>query len=179
MLMGARLPYASILLLMFAAGPASGDEATDRAAIETASQSWVAAFNARDVDAMALLTTEDIALLPPDSGPVRGRQAVTRNWRLAASTAEDRLAATTEEVVIAGDFAWTLGGFTRTLPNGTLADQGKFLEIWKRVEGRWKIHRVMFSSNLAPAKRLPEPVRPPDQPVRDESSVHGRDGAGD
>lgn len=175
----ARLPSPVFFLAMFAACPAGGDEVADRAAIDDASQSWVTAFNARDANAMAQLATEDIVLMPPGSAPVRGWEAAARSWRVAASKANDRLAASAEEVVITGDFAWAVGSFTRTLPNGTVVDQGKFLKVWKRVDGRWKIHRDMFSSNLAPAKRLLKPVRPPDQPVLDETSAGGRSGRGD
>jgi uncharacterized protein (TIGR02246 family) len=169
----AKSPAAVAFLAVFAASLAGGDEVVDRVAIDDADQSWVTAFNARDADAMAQLVTEDVVLMPPGSGPVRGREAAASSWRAAASKANRRLAAKTEEVVIAGDFAWALGGFTRALPDGTIVDQGKFLKIWKRVDGRWKIHRDMFSSNLPPAKRLPEPVRPPDQPVLDETSAGG------
>jgi ketosteroid isomerase-like protein len=159
-------------LLLGVAFTAEADEAADRAALDAAKQAWVAAFNARDADAMAALTTRDIVLLAPNAAPVRGREAVRAVWRQAASTAKVHTTATTEETVIAGGFAWTMGSFTHTLPDGAVVSRGRFLEIWKRVDGQWKMHRDMFSSNAAAAKPKFAPVPRPSEPVLDSSGAN-------
>jgi ketosteroid isomerase-like protein len=146
-------------------------EAADRTALDAAQQAWVAAFNARDADAMAALTTADVVLLAPNSPPVRGREAVRALWRQAASTARTHVAAENEETVILGEFAWSMGSFTHTLPNGAVVKRGKFLEIWQRVDGQWKVHRDMFSDNAADAKPGFEPMPRPSEPVLDSPPV--------
>jgi ketosteroid isomerase-like protein len=147
------------------------DEAADRVALDSAQQAWIAAFNAHDADAMAALTTVDIVLLPPNALPVRGREAVRAVWRQATSTAKAHATVTNEETVILGEFAWSMGAFTHTLPNGAIVSRGKFVEIWQRVDGQWKIHRDMFSSNAAAAKRKFAPVPRPSEPVQDARDV--------
>ena len=159
-------------LLLGVAFTAEADEAADRAALDAAKQAWVAAFNARDADAMAALTTRDIVLLAPNAAPVKGREAVRAIWRQAVSTAKVHATATTEETVIAGDFAWRMGAFTHTLPNGAMVSRGKFLEIWKRIDGRWKLHRDMFSSITAAARPKPAPMPRPSEPVLDSPGVN-------
>jgi hypothetical protein len=44
--------------------------------------------------------------------------------------------------------------------------RGQSLEIWKRVNGAWKIHRHMSSSILAQPKLLPRPLPP--EPMLDK-----------
>lgn len=151
---------------------ACADDAADRAALDAATQAWVAAFNARDADAMAALTTEDMILLPPNAEPVRGRDAVREVWKQAVSTAKATASISTEETVIAGDIAYKLGSFTYTLPTGTVVGRGKFLEIWKRVDGKWKIHRDMFSGNAPAPKPEITPMPPVQEPRLDAPTIH-------
>lgn len=146
---------------------AHAGEAADRAAIEAATQAWVAAFNARDADRMAALATEDVVLLNPDAAPVSGRKAVRAAWHKAASMAGAKITIANKETVIAGDFAWKIGAVGRRLANGTVANGGQFLEVWKRVGGQWRIHRRMSSANLAAnPKMMPRPA--PSEPVFDK-----------
>ena len=158
------------LLLSFV-DTVQASEVADRSALDAAQQAWVEAFNARDADAMAALTTVDVVLLPPNAPVVRGRDAVHALWRQAASTAKAHATVTNEETVILGEFAWSMGAFTHTLPNGAVVSRGKFLEIWQRVDGEWKIHRDMFSSNAAAAKPKFEPIPRPSEPVLDSPDV--------
>ena len=148
-------------LLLGVVDTVQASEVADRSALDSAQQAWVAAFNAHDADAMVALTTVDIVLLPPNAPPIRGREAVRALWRQAASTAKVHATVTNEETVVIGEFAWSMGAFTHTLPNGVVVSRGKFLEIWQRVDGQWKIHRDMFSGNAATAKRKFEPIRDP------------------
>lgn len=141
------------------------DEAADRAALEATAQAWIASFNARDVDATAALMTEDVVLLDPNIAPVRGRQAARKAWAAAMRAAKGRLTTATKELVIAGDVAWRIGTFAQEPRDSGLLGPGQSLEIWKRENGQWKLHRQM-SSNLLTAPRLVRPV--PSEPVLDK-----------
>ena len=44
-------------------------------------------------------------------------------------------------------------------PDGAVIKTGKFMELWKKVDGKWLIHRDMWSSN-APR---PATDAPPDE----------------
>ena len=156
------------LVAMFALGLTGGAataESDDRAQLDAASEAWVAAFNARDADAMVALTTEDVVLLPPNAEPVRGREAVRTIWTRAVASAKADASVTVDETVISGDYAYKTGSYVYTLPNGVVVERGKFLEVWKRTDAGWRIHRDMFSSNLP--VRVPVPDPPPSQPRMD------------
>ena len=146
---------------------AHADEAADRAAIEAATQDWVAAFNARDADAMVALATEDVVLLNPDTAPVSGRKAAGVAWQQAASTAGARITVANKETAIAGDIAWKIGAVGCQPPDSATVNCGQFLEIWKRVGGQWKIHRRMSSGNFSAKPGMaPRPV--PSEPILDQ-----------
>ena len=159
------LTLAPSLFLAVACGAVAGESA-DRAAIEAAAQAWAAAFNARDADAMAAIATEDVVLLAPDVAPSSGREAARAAWRLAMPGAGGLLTIVNKETVVMGDFAWKVGAAALTLPDDPMIRRGQLLEIWKRIDGHWKIHRQMSSGILTPMPAFaPRPV--PSGPVTD------------
>lgn len=141
------------------------DAATDRVALEAAAQAWVKAFNARDAGALVALTTEDVVLMDPSVAPLSGRDATRQALQQALGAAKGQITSATKKAVVAGDVAWRIGALTHKLPNGDLVSRGQSLEIWKRVDGGWKIHRQMSSTILAQPKLLPRPL--PSEPVLD------------
>ena len=159
------LPAAALSLLLGISPIAMGDEAADRAALEAATQVWINAFNARDADAMVALTTEDVVLLDPAVPPISGREAAREAWRQALGAAKGQVTSATKEAMIAGDVAWRIGALAHKLPNGEVVSRGQSLEIWKRMNRQWKIHRQMSSTLLAQPKLLPRPLPP--EPVLD------------
>jgi len=94
---------------------------------------------------------------------VTGRDAAIRALREVAT--RGKLVATTSEITIANHFAWRVGGFTQTQKNGDVHPRGPTLEIWKRVKGKWKLHRQMAAGFIAPADSLSRPS--PNEPVLD------------
>jgi len=158
-----RLLLPMLALLLGISPLVSADEATDRAAIEATAQAWTKAFNARDVDALLALTTDDVVLMDPRISPVSGRAAVRRAIPKALASATGRVTNATKEIVIAGDVAWRISAFEHEPANIDTLSRGQSLEIWKRVDGGWKIHRQMSSSILDQPKLFPR--RPPSEPV--------------
>lgn len=151
---------ATVLLLVVPAVVAN--EATDRAAIEAAAQEWVNSFNLHDIAAMLRLATGDVVLLDPSLPPVSGNAV---NDALQRASTGTQLTTATREISIAGDVAWRIGVLQPVATAGT-ALRSDCLEIWKRVDGTWKLHRQMSSGMLAPLRfRRPLPSEPMlDQP---------------
>ena len=152
-----------LLFLSVASIPAYADEATERAAVEAASQAWLAAFNAHDADSLVALTTPDVVLMDAGVASVSGRDATRATWVRALAAAKGQVTTSTKEIAIAGDLAWRIGALAHKLPDGTVVSRGQSLEIWKRVNGEWKIHRQMSSGLLAQPKGLSRP--PPAEPI--------------
>jgi ketosteroid isomerase-like protein len=53
----------------------------------------------------------------------------------------------TLEVESAGDTAYEMGRYTLYAGDQQVADEGKYILIWKREAGQWKIHRDITNSS--------------------------------
>ena len=83
---------------------------------------------------------------------------------LRAGEAQGTLIVTTREITIVDDVAWHVASLTQARKGGDVRALGHALEIWKRVDGEWKLHRRSASGN-APGVSLERPL--PDEPALD------------
>jgi len=146
-------------LLACAKAPAANPE---RAALETAIHRWMAAVNAQDVDTLTKTMTEDVELLD-ETVAATGRVAAIQVLREVVTRGQ--LTATSREITIANDVAWHVVAFSQTQKNGDVHARGQALEIWKRVNGEWKLHRQIAADLITPAQLLTRP--PINEPVLD------------
>ena len=155
-----RSPWRIILLAgflaagLFACAKSSAGPEPDRAALQAAIQRWTKAVNARDVATLTATMTEDVELLDP-AATVKGRDAAIRALREAASGGQ--LVATSREITLSNDVAWHLAGLAQTRKNGDVHALGQALEIWKHVQGTWKLHRRMVTGPLSEQSSLTRP----------------------
>ena len=105
------------------------------------------ALDAKDPAAIAAIYTEDGALLPPNGETVSGRAAIEAFWTetLASGIGGE---GTDIEVHALGDVGYTVGTFTATDADGASIGEGKYVEIWRHVDGEWQMHRDIWNSNL-------------------------------
>jgi ketosteroid isomerase-like protein len=139
-------------------------DSRDSIAIEAAAQSWVAAFNARDGEALSRLATDEVMVIDPH-GAVLSGQAARDQWRRAFAAAKG-LTSKTKEIVVQGEVAWRVAVLTLATGSGQLISNDHSLEIWQRSNGQWRLHRQMSSGLLSRRELLPRPA--PTEPVLDE-----------
>lgn len=138
---------AIIPLIAGAAGRPVDDPAVSaRAAIERVIQRFIAAYDAGDV--AAVVDCYDPALVKLRAGAPPGSRAdVERRLREAFAAFSGSVGAVVDEIVVSGDIAFTRGSFTVTLTSRkTDARQQiarRYVEIWRRVDGRWLVFRTM------------------------------------
>lgn len=132
------------------ARPPQRDLTSARAAITSASGDLSKAFVTRDPKALALLYTEDAKMLPPNEGPVLGRDAIEKYWGSLLALPIQSLTLETVEIYGTPEEATEEGRYTMLGPNGETVESGKTLIVWRKTDVGWKIHRDMWSSN-APA----------------------------
>ncbi len=104
---------------------------------------FLAAINARDLDAAIELWREDAVIVQPDGQPLRGRAAVAD---ALGALIESRVELHTEvaSIVEAGDVALVSGTLTLSVQNGDAPD-GRFtsrsssIVIYKRELDGWRI----------------------------------------
>ena len=116
-------------------------------AIAAADVKFMAAFNRGDAAGVAALYTEQGQLLPPNADFMIGRQAIQAFWQGAMDMGIASAKIKILEVEGHGDTAIEVSEYTLHAQNGEELDAGKFIVIWKRVEGEWKLHRDIFNSS--------------------------------
>ncbi|HZH90620.1 MAG TPA: DUF4440 domain-containing protein [Pyrinomonadaceae bacterium] len=111
-------------------------------------------FKHGDAAGVAALYTADAHLMPPDTPPVRGADAIEAFWRGAMKMGVKSATLETVEVESSGgDLATEIGQFTLGMdaPGGGRAEMiGKYIVLWKRDGGVWKLHADIWNGN-APA----------------------------
>jgi uncharacterized protein (TIGR02246 family) len=116
-----------------------------RAAIESGNRAFIAAFLRGDAQAVADLYTEDAQVIPPGGEVASGRSAIAAFWRTVMETGVKDLTLDTTEVESTGDLACEVGAVTVVGANGQ-GTAGRYVVVWKRQNGHWKIHRDIWNS---------------------------------
>jgi uncharacterized protein (TIGR02246 family) len=114
------------------------------------------AVDAKDAAAIAAFYADDAILMPTAEPVVRGKAAITEEWKhilaIPAFQNESKLGGV--EVASAGDLAYTYGSYRAKLmgEDGKLATEpGKWLTIWKKQpDGGWRIVVESYNTDVPP-----------------------------
>ena len=145
-----RLPSLLILVLLTLATYAQ-EKTSAAKAIGAANAEFEKAHLRGDAKAIAAQYTENAQLLWEDRDIIKGREAIEAEWRKDMGGPGRKAAITLLEVEEHGDWAFETSKFLVTAPDGKVVYDGKYICIWKRVNGQWKIHRDIGNKNT-PAK---------------------------
>src|SRR5262245_18465634 len=123
-----------------------------RSAIEEGNKQFSAALGRGDGKALGTMYTATAQAFPPNSEIVSGSEAIGRFWQGAIDAGVKGLELTTLDVEAQGDMACEVGKYTLTGDAGKLLDQGKYVVVWKREAGKWKLHRDIWNTSAAAPK---------------------------
>jgi uncharacterized protein (TIGR02246 family) len=145
-----KLLAISVLVLAVSASAQTNDvEKT----IKQAEAAFATAARTNDMDALTNIYSADATFMPPNLPAAHGSSAIRAAWTgfLGQFSSTD-LTLTGDDVQQSGDLAVETGRYVvHVVPKGTTAtvtDSGKYLVAWKKVDGRWKIYRDIFNSDL-------------------------------
>jgi uncharacterized protein (TIGR02246 family) len=143
--------HATFVLAIFTFGLFGFSAATadnPRKEIEAANAALAAAYGRGDAREVAAMYTDHGELFPPNAKIVEGRSAIEQFWKAAMDAGTKRVQLKTSEVEGYGEAAVEAGRYTLTGFDGSLSDQGKYLVLWKRVDGKWRLHRDCWNSDM-------------------------------
>jgi len=120
--------------------------ADPRAEISETARRFLRSFAQHDIAAIAACYTEDAQMLPAHMKPIDGRAAIGAVFKFTGGQGHT-LEFLTRELDVLGASAVEIGEYVRRAGDGSTVDQGKYIVIWKRVDGEWKIHRDMFNTS--------------------------------
>ncbi len=130
---------------------ATADDFKD--AVQAAAKDFSAAVKAKDDAKLAAMYAEDAMALPPNSDLIKGRAAIQTFWK-GFMDAGMNLTLEIVDTETEDDFGVEVGKFTVTDPSGKTVDHGKYVVVWKEVNGDWKLYRDIWNTSMpaAPAK---------------------------
>ena len=127
------------------------DTSAEERIIRELGRKWVQAVAARDTMTIGDFYADDGEFLPPGSPRVTGRAAIRTAWAHMFQAPNMSLTFEASKVTVAsaGDVAYESGPYTFAFdgPKGRIEDTGKFVVVWKRVNGEWKAHYDIFNSD--------------------------------
>lgn len=125
------------------ARPARSDDV--RAAVDAGNRAFIAAFMRGDAQAVANLYTENAQMIAPGAPVARGRSAIAAAWEKSIKSGVKDLALSTADVESAGDLA-SETGVVRIVGRDGAVTQGRYVVVWKRTNGEWKLHRDIWNT---------------------------------
>lgn len=122
---------------------------SDSAAIHNLARQFSAAYVRGDAGAMTALYTSDAVIFPERSAAVTGTEAIRRYWTLEPGRRITRHVITPAHITVDGRHAYDHGIFEIAGVrdgNSWGPSRGKYLVVWRREGGSWRIHLDMWNS---------------------------------
>jgi len=116
--------------------------------IQDANKAFVEAFNNQDAAALAQAYTTDAKVFPPNSDVIQGTEGIEALWSGAFNMGIKKASLETVKADAYGDTAIEEGKYTLYIDDETVADQGKYIVIWKKIEGVWKLNCDIWNTSL-------------------------------
>ena len=112
------------------------------AAIRKLDRSWQQALTSKDAATISNLYASDAVQMSANTPKVVGREAIRKwldGWLPGPNVST--FAIDTIEVAASGEIAYDRGTFhfSADTPQGHVDDVGKYLTIWKKIGGEWKV----------------------------------------
>ena len=129
------------------------NRSAEEADLKATDIAWSAAAATKNADAVAGFMTNDGATLPPNEPTAKGMEAVKKGWAgiLSLKDVEISWQPTSVQVADSGEIGYTSGTYSLSFtdPKGAkVNDTGKYLEVWKKADGKWKCHLDMYNSDI-------------------------------
>ncbi|HLN56150.1 MAG TPA: SgcJ/EcaC family oxidoreductase [Bacteroidales bacterium] len=136
------------------------DVAADEMAVKEISKNWLNMERSHDMDGILQIFADDAVVYTRNSEPLKGKEAIRQNYlEERQKNPNMEVDWTTERVDVAssGDMAVEYGKFTvkNSGPDGKGSDEGNFVTVYKKIDGKWKVVSDIGSST----KPLDEPMQ--------------------
>lgn len=129
----------------------------DEARIREISREWLVAAANRDVKTLGDFYAPDGRFMAPNAPAAEGREAARAAWRdfLHLPSLALSFAPTMVQVAQSGDIAFGIGTYELSYESeqGRVQDRGKYVDLWEKIDGEWKLKADIFNSDLAWAQK--------------------------
>jgi uncharacterized protein (TIGR02246 family) len=142
------------ILVVAASGTTWADGKPEHTRIRELNAQWVEAIKAKDVEACAAFYSDDGRIMPQNAPAAQGAEAIAKVWKGFFQLKEFALTfePTRISVAQAGDVAYDIGTYSLAFNSeqGPVRDRGKYVVVWRKVRGDWKVVVDIFNSDGPP-----------------------------
>lgn len=118
-----------------------------RSAIVEAVQKFMNLYKKGDAAGVAALYSENPVLMPPGMDFIYGKEGVQATFEAFLNMGIKELVFEIVEVDHCGDIAVEMSTYKLLGAEGQQLDFGKYIVVWKREHGDWKLHRDIFNTS--------------------------------
>ena len=119
-----------------------------KASIVAANQKFMDVFS-KGTTGIGDLYATDAELYPPNADVVKGNTAIGPIWKGAFDAGVKNVRLETVSADPAGDKIIETGRYKLSGADGTTIDAGKYIVVWKKEKGDWKLYRDIWNTSLA------------------------------
>lgn len=120
---------------------------TTKDAIKAANKTLLGFLAAGDAASIAKCYSKKALLLPPGAPAQKGAKNIAGFWAGAIGQGVKSGVLKTAEVDELGSTAIECGNFQLKTADGTVCGAGKYVVVWKKEGGAWKLHRDIFNAD--------------------------------
>ena len=147
------IPWATIACTSTGVRSEKVDRSADEAELRAVDLAWSKAAGTKDVDAIVDFMAFDGETLAPNEPAARDRAAIRASWANLMSLPNVALRWEPLRVQVAesGELGFVSGSYTLSFDDADgrpVHGRGKYLEVWKKVEGEWKCLMDSYNSDL-------------------------------
>ncbi|GAC1415331.1 MAG: hypothetical protein NVSMB53_13820 [Gemmatimonadaceae bacterium] len=154
--------------VLTAVAPTAAGQTRDERAVRAASGAWQRYIVAQNLDSIVALHTPDAVVLFANAPVMKGSSAIRSGWSDIVKLPAFKVHWTPTWIDVAGPkVANEYGTYTESYdtPNGNTRDEGNYVVIWHKVNGKWRV------ALDAPVSTVPIPEAAPVAPPMDPSMM--------
>ena len=122
-------------------------------AIRKTNERWLALIGVHDAASVSKLYAPDGAMMAPGAPIAQGQPALEKAWSGLMKMPGFGLNFKADQIVVAsgGDMALDRGTYLLSLagPHGPTKDIGKYVVVWRNINGKWRVAADIFNSDGA------------------------------
>ena len=157
----AKYAFVSALcVLLLGCGSNAGSENSTRnnaaaheQAIRKTNEKWLALIRDHDAAAVSKLYASDGAMMAPGAPIAQGHTALEKAWSGLMQMPGFGLTFKADQIAVAsgGDMALDQGTYLLSLtgPSGPTKEVGKYVVVWRNIDGQWKVAADIFNTDGA------------------------------
>ncbi len=121
---------------------------TVRDAFTSICQQFQKSIEQGDLGNIGNLYTEDAKILPPNMDMLEGRDSIQAFWQRASEMGIKSYQPEILEVEYSGNLGFFVGKYTLYGNENQIINKGKFLTVFKNIDGEWRVYRDIFNSSI-------------------------------